>query len=78
MGQFDLKLKHQLKVKLLIGFICLLFQLLLGFESGTVVVWSLRGKTAEHRCVCPQVSREGVHFIRNAIEAFSLVCDGTI
>lgn len=29
-------------------------KLLLGFESGTVVVWSLRGKAVEHRCVCAQ------------------------
>lgn len=39
------------------SFFCLFVQLLLGFESGMVVVWSLRGKTAEQRCMCSQVRR---------------------
>lgn len=41
----------------------LIRQLLLGFETGTVVVWSLRGKTAEHRCICPQVGKKEIQVI---------------
>ena len=46
----------------LIFFLFLFIQLLLGFESGTVVVWSLRGKTAEQRCICSQVRKQGPFF----------------
>ncbi|KAL9968676.1 hypothetical protein ACROYT_G020794 [Oculina patagonica] len=52
-------------------------KLLLGFESGTVVVWSLRGKTAEHRCICSQ-SVISAYWLNDGKQFICSHTDGTL
>ncbi|XP_068755727.1 syntaxin-binding protein 5-like isoform X2 [Montipora capricornis] len=52
-------------------------KLLLGFESGIIVVWSLRGKTVEHRCTSSK-SVVSAHWLNDGKQFMCSHTDGTL
>ncbi|XP_031573788.1 syntaxin-binding protein 5-like isoform X2 [Actinia tenebrosa] len=53
-------------------------KILLGYESGMVVLWSLRSKTAELRVACPQKSLTSFHWFNDGKQFICSHTDGTL